>query len=386
MITIQEALQLIDSQSLKQNKVTLPINRSLGHCLAEKVNAPINLPSFDNSAMDGFAVCGAGDTFSITGEIAAGDSKLHALKVGEAVRIFTGAKIPGNASAVIMQEKTEVVNETVRISDELTEGKNIRRMGEEIAAGQVVFEGGQTMNPAGIGLLSSLGIENISVFKKPDVSILTTGNELISPGNPLKTGQIYESNGTALLSAIGNYQFDCTENRHVKDECAFISNAIAEQLNETDVLLVSGGISVGKYDYVKTALEENGVEELFYKVKQKPGKPLYFGRKGDKFVFALPGNPASALTCFYIYVLPLLQRMAGAANPGLLKFTAPLAEDYVMKSDRPTFMKAYFDGSLHILEGQSSSMLHSFAMGNALALIEGPRQYGKGDLVECYLL
>lgn len=387
MITIQEALQIVNSQPIKQAKITMSVIDSLGYCLAENIPSPMDLPSFDNSAMDGFAVSGSGDTFTVIGEIAAGDPTSYVLRGGEAFRIFTGAKVPENTTAVIMQEKTEVTNDQLKLSEEITEGKNIRRKGEEIAAGQVVFEAGQEINPAATGLLSSLGIERVPVYKKSTIAILTTGNELIKPGNPLKPGQIYESNGLTLQSVVRRYGFECTENHHKKDDYKAIRNAIADLLHASDVLLISGGISVGEYDYVKKALEENGVEELFYKVKQKPGKPLYFGRHKNKFVFALPGNPASSLTCFYIYVLPLLQRLAGISSPGLMKFEAPLAQDYVMKSDRPSFMKAHFNGEVDLLHGQGSSMLHSYAIGNALALLEGgPKIWKKGETVACYLL
>lgn len=386
MITIQEALAVINSQSVQKSKLNLPVIESLGYYLAENIASSMDLPPFDNSAMDGYAVCGSGDHFRVIGEVAAGEFTSRHLAQGEAMRIFTGAKIPENSTAVIMQEKTEVTGDQLKLTAGVVEGKNIRKRGEEIARGQIVFEVGQKINPATVGLLSSLGLKTVPVYQKPTVSILTTGNELVLPGNPLQTGQIYESNGSALLSVLK--QFDIRSNgiRYECDDYQRIRMSVAKGFEQSNVLLISGGISVGAYDFVKRALEENGVEELFYKVKQKPGKPLYFGRKEEKFVFALPGNPASALTCFYMYVLPLLQRIAGAVHPGLLTFDAPLAKDYPMKSDRPSFMKAFFRGDIEILEGQSSSMLHSFAMGNALAFIDGPRTYRKGELVRCFLL
>jgi molybdopterin molybdotransferase len=225
------------------------------------------------------------------------------------------------------------------------------------------------------------------VFKKPDVRIISTGNELIPPGEPKSEGQIYESNSFALQSALNRYGFKCREKTHIEDDFAAIKSGIADYLERSDVLLLSGGISVGDYDFVKQALEENGVTELFYKVFQKPGKPLYFGRKQNKFVFALPGNPASSLTCFYIHVLPLLQRFSGAKETGLKRLQIPINHEFEYRSDRPIFLKASVeDQTVSILNRQSSSMIHSMAMGNALVFLDGPKSVEKGERVESILI
>ncbi len=165
------------------------------------------------------------------------------------------------------------------------------------------------------------------------------------------------------------------------------NRGLREALKIADILILSGGISVGDYDFVKQALEENGVEEQFYKVFQKPGKPLYFGRKGKKFVFALPGNPASSLSCFYIYVLPFLYKFSGSEKPGLEKYSFSLAHDFENRSDRPSFLKAKVkNGKVEILNGQSSSMIQSMALGNALAFIDAETILSKGDMIDCYII
>jgi molybdopterin molybdotransferase len=272
-------------------------------------------------------------------------------------------------------------------TSEVVKGQNIRRTGEELKKGDLVFDVGQKITPAAVGTLSSLGLSKVLVFDQPIIHIVTTGNELVVPGLVLREGQIYESNGATLQSALNQYGFACHSRSQIKDDFDAIKLGIGKALEKVDVILISGGISVGDYDFVKKALEENGVKELFYKVAQKPGKPLFFGRKEGVFVFALPGNPASALTCFYMYVLPLIQKLKGETNPGLLKLNLPLAHEYEMKSDRPTFFKANIsEGKVSLMHGQGSSMLHSLALGNALVFLEIQKSYALGEMVETYIL
>ncbi|GAB4243175.1 MAG: molybdopterin molybdotransferase MoeA [Ekhidna sp.] len=387
MVSIEDALKLIDQQDINLVSDELPLAQSLDCHLAKEVTAPFDLPSFDNSAMDGYAVCGQSTTFEIVGEVAAGNTDSFELSEGQAMRIFTGGRVPENTTAVIMQEKTSIEGNSLKLDEEVVPGKNVRRKGAEISEGQLVFEKGHKITPATMGVLSSLGIANVSVFQQPVIHVMATGNELIEPGKEKKDGQIYESNSQTLDGALQHQGFYCGERKTIHDDLDAISDAIADDLKRCDVLLITGGISVGDYDYVKQALEENEVEEIFYKVKQKPGKPLYFGRRDDQFVFALPGNPASSLTCFYIYVLPLLQRLSGGAGKGLLRVNVPLKESFHFKSDRPTFLKAIIEESeVTILDGQGSSMIHSMARSNALAFMDEIGEKAKGEMVECLLI
>lgn len=387
MISIDKALQIVDKQEVKLTKTEVPVSNSLGFRLAETIVSPFNLPSFNNSAMDGFAVCGISDSYNVIGEVPAGTIAQYSLNEGEAMRIFTGGKVPDNTTAVIMQERTHVDGTTVHIKDTVSEGKNIRPKGRELEKGQKVFEAGHAISPASMGLIGSLGIDSVQVFQKPSTRIITTGNELIAPGESRKEGQIYESNSIALSGVLEDFGFKCQEKKQIRDDLEDIKAGIADYLQKCDLLILSGGISVGDYDYVMQALIENGVEKLFYKVFQKPGKPLFFGRKGDTFVFALPGNPASALTCFYVHVLPLLKKLSGASETSLKRVSIPLAHSYETKSDRPVFLKAKIeDQSVSILNRQSSSMIHSMALGNALVFIDGPRHLQQGDLAECILI
>lgn len=387
MVSIEEALEIVLSQQvLMPLEVKSPLE-ARGYFLAEDLQAPFDLPTFDNSAMDGYAVRGISSTYKVIGEVAAGDTHAASLKEGEAIRIFTGGKIPENTTAVIMQEKVTCDGSVLTVDDQMIAGKNVRKKGGELQKGAPIFQKGKLLSPASIGMISSFGIEKLSVFKKPKISIVTTGNELIDAGQKLEEGQIYESNGASIESALENYGFSCNSRIQIADDFEAIKSEISKELENSDVLLISGGISVGEYDFVKRALEENGVEELFYKVAQKPGKPLFFGRKNEKLIFALPGNPASSLTCFYVYVLPLLQKICGGNEVGLHRMSAALANDFTMKGDRPTFFKArFFSNEVELLHGQGSSMLHSLAEGNALVFLSEPKVYEKGEMVRCLLL
>ncbi len=387
MISIEQALDIIHEQEIETTTKEVPLDESDGFYLAEKVKSPFDLPSFDNSAMDGYAVSGISDSYQIVGEVPAGDTSEKSLQPGKAIRIFTGAKVPKNSTAVVMQEKTRVEGSTLHVDETVKDGQHIRRRGNELELGQTVFSPGHFISPATVGLIGSLGLSRVKVYDKPEIRIISTGNELIPPGNPKSEGQIYESNSYALQSALKRFGFDCQERSHIEDDFSAIKEGIADFLDRSDVLLISGGISVGDYDFVKRALEENGVTELFYKVFQKPGKPLYFGRKGNKFVYALPGNPASSLTCFYIHVLPLLQRFSGATETGLERIFIPIGHDFEYSSDRPVFLKANVeDQSVSILNRQSSSMIYSMAMGNALVYLDGPKVVQKGEMVETILV
>lgn len=387
MVKIEEALKIIGDQQFTLKKETRPLSGCTGYSLSDNITAPFDLPSFDNSAMDGYALCGIFKEYIIVGEVAAGNESRLKLIEGEAVRIFTGAKVPGNTTAVVMQEKTRVSENKLFLEQVSKEGQSIRRKGEELRKGQVVFERGYTITPAGIGMIGSMGIDKTEVFRKPVINLITTGNELIKPGNAIKEGQIFESNSYALTAACESYGFKVENSKQIQDDFEAIKSGINDSLETADVLILSGGISVGDYDFVKQALEESGVTEQFYKVFQKPGKPLYFGRKEDKFVFALPGNPASSLSCFYIYVLPLLFKLSGSKKMGLKALPIAISHDYKNRGDRPSFLKAKTEnGKVEILDGQGSSMILSMAVGNALVFLDTETSVKKGDRVKCYLI
>ncbi|MDX1637932.1 MAG: molybdopterin molybdotransferase MoeA [Balneolaceae bacterium] len=387
MISIEQALSIVNKQKTEHTTTRVPLEESYGFWLAGEITAPFDLPSFDNSAMDGYAVSGIRESYQIVGELPAGNTSDYTLEPGEAMRIFTGAKVPANTSAVVMQEKTSVSGARLHVDAAVTERQHIRRKGNELEQGETVFARGHHITPATVGLIGSLGISHVTVFEKPAVRIISTGDELVPPGRSKSEGEIYESNSYALNAALQRFGFTCRERNQISDDFSAITSGISDFLDRSDLLLLSGGISVGEYDYVKKALEENGVTELFYKVFQKPGKPLFFGRRQQTFVFALPGNPASSLTCFYIYVLPLLQKLSGALQTGLQRVSVPIDHAYEYRSDRPVFLKANIrDQRVTILDRQCSSMIHSMAMGNAFVFLDGPQTVQKGDMVESILI
>ena len=371
MISVNDALTIIDNHATAGNTVSKKLDKALHLVLAEDVHSPIDMPPFKQSSMDGYAFVHSEEKQrKVIGEVQAGAAKDIALKPGEAVRIFTGAKVPSAADTVIMQEHT-TIKETALVMDPIPDkGSNVRPQGEQIKKGDVALKKGTPLNEAAIGFLAGLGVEKVTVFKLPKVSILTTGNELKSPGDTLKSGQVYESNSITLQMALRRMGIKKVTIEMVKDKLGATKKAIKKHLKESDVVLISGGISVGDYDFVREALQKNGVAEHFYRVNQKPGKPLWYGKKSEKTVFALPGNPASSLTCFYVYVLPALKRMLGHQEIHLPRKTAIAAREIVNKHGKDLFLKGIVtDQKATLLTGQASSMLKSFAVCNALLLI-----------------
>ena len=390
MITVEEALALVleNSFPLEESEI-LPINQCLNRNLAKAVKAPIDLPSFRLSSMDGYALClHQSNSYSIVDEIKAGDATNPSLKIGECVRIFTGAVVPDNADAVIMQEKTIRKQDTLTIETPVNKGQNIRLVGSQVKKEDFPLEKGQLLQASGLAFLKSLGIEEVEVVRSPKVTIIITGNELITSSEKLTRGKIYESNSILLQAAMINKGIETQLISFTEDSLKATISNLKKAFFNSDVVLVSGGISVGDYDFVKQALKELEVKEIFYKVRQRPGKPLFFGKKDRVFVFALPGNPASTLSCFYVYVLPLLNRLKGGKSDGLIRLSIPIGHDFKSVEPRALFLKATVQNkTVRILDRQHSSMLVSFAMANALVYI--PEQdilLKKGSLVETLLL
>lgn len=390
MISVQQAIKIVKDQCKARSEFeSKHVSNSLNCVLFNDVFSPINMPPFRQSAMDGFALNIHNNlNYELKGEIKAGDNTNPLLKPGEAVRIFTGAPVPDSANAVMMQEKTTIKNEVLYLTESVKPDTNIRPLGEQVLKGDVALKKGTKLNSAAIAYLTSLGITEVKVYKKPKIAIVVTGNELAQADEPLQYGQIFESNAVMLQCALKKSGYDNVTIHQVADNYEKTLKTLKEVLHLNDVLLVSGGISVGDYDFVGKALKELGVTEHFYKVKQKPGKPLFFGQKDEKYVFALPGNPAAALTCFYIYVLTALEQLNGNSDFSLHKINAVSQCNFTKKGNRAQFLKAvYNNDSVEILEGQNSSMLHTFAIANALVFLdEDITQIKKGDKVETILL
>lgn len=390
MISIEEAIQLVKNTTRPLLKETVkPVEKSGGYKLFEDVYSPINMPPFRQSAMDGYAICSHDTlTYTLIGEVKAGANHQPILKKGEAVRIFTGAPVPDAANAVMMQEKVKVDGDTIIIEHPIANEYNIRPFAEQVKKGELALKKGTKLTPAAIGYLSSLGISTVSVFKKPSIALVTTGNELVEAGQVLTYGKIYESNSKMLQSALYSLKFYDVTMHKVEDDYVKTVTKLKSVINENDLVIITGGISVGDYDFVGKALKELQVDELFYKVKQKPGKPLFFGKKDETVIFALPGNPAAALTCFYVYVYIVLRKMMVHDTIELPRVQAKSISNFEKKGDRPQFLKAIYEhGEVEILEGQSSAMQQTFAVSNALVFApENLNNINRNDSVETILL
>ncbi len=390
MISVEEAIETIKNNSISNEiHIEKKLEKADGYLLAEDIYAPINLPPFRQSAMDGYGIrIHEEKEYTIIGEIKAGDKHNYQLKKGEAIKILTGAPVPENVDTVIMQENTTVTNTTVEIKETIVLNKNIRPIGEQIKVGEIALKKHTKINPAVVGFLYSLGIDTVKVIKKPSIGIISTGNELIASGLPLSYGEIYESNSKMLLSALYNLKIYDVTIYKIKDNYEETVSTIKNAIKEHDIVLISGGISVGKYDFVYRTLQDLEVNELFYKVNQKPGKPLFYGKKNETQIFGLPGNPAAALICFYSYVYISLQSFSGKSETELKRVQAKALDSYTEKRERSVFLKAFYEnGNVRVLEGQNSSMLQSFATSNALIYLPSNRNEIKiNDTVTVILL
>lgn len=371
MIEVKEALEIVAANSSVLSTQKISVQKALGYVLAETIYSPISMPPFRQSAMDGYAfIHSRRHQFDVVGISQAGDHANVKLKENQAVRIFTGAYVPNDADTVVMQEHVMVNGDSILIAKMPEPFSNVRIKGEQINEEDLVFDANTLITPAAIGFLACLGITEITVYKKPKVAILVTGNELVKPGKKLPKGKIYESNSIMLQAALQTIGINKVKVHTVKDNLKATKKALQPILKKNDIVLISGGISVGDFDFVKEALLKNGVEELFYKINQKPGKPMFFGSKKDTLVFALPGNPASSLTNFYIYVYPAVKNKMGFSNTHLPKIVRKLENDIVNDTGKTLFLKAlYNETSVTILEGQASSMLNSFAIANGLVIV-----------------
>lgn len=393
MISPDEARRLIAETAPDTRKMSVKVVDALGMVLAEPAVAPYDHPFFDQSAMDGYAVRFADlrpeTPLKIAGEIPAGTTALPECRNGEALRIFTGAPVPESADSIVIQEHTRRQGDELFILKIQTEpGKHIRKKGEQIKKGAHALATGTVINPATIGYLASIGISDVEVYARPEVALLTTGNEFAKPGEDLRPGLIFESNGAMLKAALQQSGIQATHSV-CGDDAATISKRINEMALKHDVLLITGGVSVGDYDFTPAALEAAGFRIVFHKINQKPGKPLLFAVRDNTIAFGLPGNPRSVLSCYYLYVYELLQRWAGIPNPGMTESHRELAEAIENPTGKTLFLTAQIvdDDKIIPLQGQNSHMLQSFA--EADALIEIPAEQPitvTGERVKTYKL
>lgn len=383
MISIEEAKNIINSNIPDTDIIEKDIVEAAGFTIAEDVIANVNLPGFTNSAMDGFAVkwdeikdnSANPVKLRIIGESAAGIPFKNAGKDGSAVRINTGALMPGEYDTVVPVENIEVHDNCITIKSIKKKNQNVRFAGEEFKNGDTILNKYSELNPPELALLASAGVSKVKVFDKFKVSIIVTGSELVADNSELEESQIRESNGLMLTTLFREAGAAVQPIIRIGDSLSETKKAIKDAESESDIIVMSGGVSVGPHDHVKEASKENGFEELFWKVNQKPGKPLYFSRKNNKILFGVPGNPVSALICALFYIYPVIRYNKNrTSNKNYIN--AFSENEIVNKQDRAHFMRAKIiynsqnNRSIEILHKQASHMLSTLTEADGFVLLE----------------
>ncbi|KIO78601.1 molybdopterin-binding protein [Pedobacter lusitanus] len=397
MIAVSKARLLIQENIKMMPVQVVSLAEAAGYTLAMDIYAKMDIPAFEQSSMDGYAIRYEDRNLNLipVGEMQAGGQTQYSLLPGQAIRIFTGAPLPENADTVVMQEKVELADGILKILDkQLISGMNVRPKGAETKTGELAIQKGCRLTPAAIGFLAGIGETEVPVYGIPSVGVVITGKELLQPGKELAFGQVYESNSYALTAALRQAQITKIKLYTADDQLDEVRLVMEQALQNNDVVLLTGGVSVGDYDFVVKAAELNKVTQVFHKIKQKPGKPLYFGLKGQQAVFGLPGNPSSVLSCFYQYVLPALQKMYAhvgveKTQPGGLQIReAVLTHEYKKAAGLTHFLKAYFEnGNVTPLNAQESFRMSSFAQANCMIeLAEEETGFPAGTKVKIHIL
>lgn len=394
MISFREARDIVLSGAKTLGTENCPLSELLGRMLAQDVASSFDIPPGDNSAMDGFAVR-SGDIASVPvvleviEDVPAGKVATKPLGKGQAIRIMTGAQIPEGADCVVPVELTEpgIRDTEYRILNSIQLGEHIRRRGEDVKAGTVLLTKGTRLRPQEVGLIASLGMTGALVSKRPVVGILSSGNEIVQPGSKLNAGQIYDANRYSVAAQAAQLNAVARDYGIVEDKLESIITALEKSASECDLVLTSGGVSVGDYDLMKQALSGLG-KMNFWQVAQKPGKPLAFGHIKGTPVVGLPGNPVSSMVICDQYVRPLLLKMQGASRPFRDQVTAICDQGITKPAGRREFLRAkveWRDGAYHaaLTGAQGSGILTSMVQADGLMVLEEERTViNPGDKVD----
>ena len=385
-LSVEQALMQIDALITPlAETVTLGLTEAFQHVLAEAVTSPINVPPHRNSAMDGYAVRAKDLSGShqvelkVIGTAFAGNPFTTAVQQGECVRIMTGAQVPTGADTVIMQEHVERLDDVLRVGPGHQAGQNVRHPGEDIGKGEVVLEAGTLLRAAELGLLASLGIPAIKVIRQLKVAFFSTGDELRPVGEPLAEGQIYDSNRYTIYGMLKGLNVEIIDLGVIPDQPQAVEDAFHQASQLADVVITSGGVSVGDADYVKQTLDKLG-QINFWKIAMKPGKPLAFGKINQALFFGLPGNPVSVMATFYQFVQPALHRLSGQTHVMPVIIKLPCSEKLKKRPGRTDFQRGIMeydaDGILtvHSVGMQASHILSGMSRANCFIIL--PRESG----------
>ena len=381
-LKVEQARQrIIDSIEPIIASEKLTLRNALGRVLAEDIISPISVPGHTNSAMDGYALAGedlpqTGDrVYQLIGKSLAGAPFDGNCEAGQCVRIMTGAVMPAGTDTVVMQEQVKTVDaDSVRIGDGHRAGQNVRQAGEDITSGGTVLQASHTLTAADLGILSSLGTGEVRVRRRPRVAFFSTGDELRSIGEPLAEGDVYDSNRYSLYGMLKRLDVDLLDMGVIRDNEDALRRAFSEAASMADVVITSGGVSVGEADYIKPILEETG-EIHFWKIAMKPGRPLTHGRIGNSLFFGLPGNPVAVMVTFYQFVQPALQYLASSRTAPPLTVMATCSDAIYKRKGRYEFqrgiMEQHADGTLTVSKTgqQGSGVLMSMSLANCFILL-----------------
>ncbi len=359
---------------------TITLRNSLNRILAAEIVSPCNVPAHNNSAMDGFAFkfTDATKKLKFIGTAFAGRPYVGEIKTGECVKIMTGAVIPQGADTVEMQERTTLNDENITLNQLVKIGQHIRLAGEDLVQNQLVLANGHHMQPADLGLVASLGIGEVQVFRQLKVAFFSTGDELVGVGTPLQAGQIYDSNRYTLFGMLSRLNVQMSDLGNVPDDPELLEKVLLEASQNNDVVITSGGVSVGEADYMKALLAKHG-QVLFWKINMKPGRPLAYGKLANAHYFGLPGNPVSAMVTFYQFVQPALQAISGAACRAVPFFSVECTESIKKAAGRTEFQRGilfqdvdtgYGTWKVKPLPNQGSGVLSSMSAANCFIVLD----------------
>jgi molybdopterin molybdotransferase len=402
MIEYENAVKRVVARASHLPVISVSLKKALGHCLAADVKTTSLIPRFDSSGVDGYAVRTRDiakaskekpAVLNISKTIRAGDVSPATLSPGRAIRILTGAPIPSAADTVVMQEFVSEKDGRIVVTSPQRKGKNIRGAGEEYAKGELALQKGMLITPSVVGLLATLGCTRVRVFRKPRIAVIVSGNELRRPSGRLRRGEIYDSNSYALSAALASLGTKPVISVRVRDDKKKMLAEFRRAFEKADVVISSGGVSAGEYDFVKEISGQLGIKQVFWKVAIKPGKPNFFGVHGKKLFFGLPGNPVAALLSFQLLVRPALDKIMGRSHPSSFWLSARLRTEAEKKPGRVEFIRGVLttdDGGASWVEptrGQDSHMMGGLAAANCIVYF--PKEASRlksGEMVSVNML